>query len=58
MFGSRLLVNMACRSVFRPTFKMTQSFASLAPVYMYLNKLELDKQHLFWEKLMPFLQIY
>ena len=26
---------MICRSIYRPTFKTTQSFASMAPVYAY-----------------------
>lgn len=55
MFGSRLLVNMACRSVFRPTFKTTQSFATMSPVYMYLC-FDIDKLHPFWEKSTAFPQ--
>ncbi len=36
MFGGRLLMNMACKTMSRPTFKMTQSFASMTPIYTYL----------------------
>ncbi len=35
MFGSRFIVNMACKSVYRSTFKVSQSFATMSPIYTY-----------------------
>lgn len=46
MFGGRLLMNMACKAAFRPTFKVTKSYASMTPVFMYLNY-KTDKLQLF-----------
>lgn len=35
MFGSRFIVNMTCKSVYRSTFKVSQSFATMSPIYTY-----------------------
>lgn len=35
MFGSRFIVNMACKSMYRSTFKVSQSFATMSPIYTY-----------------------
>lgn len=49
MFGSRLLVNMACRSFCRPTMKIQQSYSTLVPIYTYKNLfIFLDRQQRYW----------
>ena len=43
MFGSRFIVNMACKSMYRSTFKVSQSFATMTPIYTYkINKIKRD----------------
>ncbi len=43
MFGGRLLMIMACKTMCRPTFKITQSFASMTPIYTYLwNQIKIN----------------